>query len=502
MLPIIVEAQVTSGRNFINLAVNGKAIQYQTNGKAVLQQACPNTSCQNQIWDILPVSGMPGVYTIKQVQSGKYLTFTEVGEAAYQIAPEVRLEPLKPITQGRRKQYFYITSDKEAYVIMPKRATEALDNENVCLAADLNNLNLNGSSLSYEYKNRTHNPETYRNLANVMWNLIPIPIGTISRTTTSTPVVADRSQRSPSVIVTPPSANKLEVDIKTGTDNLEPRGFQTNPQITLNLRNRNPIVLEDINKNQTWPNNSIKRVSIPLPHDINLQDLQSITISRTVVSNWNNIDAGIADNWNIERITATASIKTNGRLERTILFNKSGTGAQPLVRIIYEKRNSNTNPIEQTTMTFELSENSTSVPASPTPRTSVANPIIKIETLTGGDDLRGGNDNLNVMIRLKIRPVRNISLNNINAGRKWPNFSETTITKTITAAPFTFDDIEDVILRHTGGLYGAGIDNWYLDKLKITLTIAGDTRVLIDQVGAPIHYFKGDARSKTFQIIK
>lgn len=142
----------------------------------------------------------------------------------------------------------------------------------------------------------------------------------------------------------------------------------------------------------------------------------------------------------------------------------------------------------------------TPLPAKPGVTTTAA--VIKIETLTGGDDLRGGNDNLNVLIRLKIRPVRNITLNNINNRANWGNFTEHTVTRSISAPPFTFDDIEDIVLRHTGGSFGQGIDNWYLDKLKITLTIAGETKVLVDEVGAPIHYFKGDARSKTFQVLR
>ena len=118
-----------------------------------------------------------------------------------------------------------------------------------------------------------------------------------------------------------------------------------------------------------------------------------------------------------------------------------------------------------------------------------------------GDDLRGGNDNLHVLIKLKFTPARNISLNNINAGRKWPNFTERTITKPLMVPPFTFDDIEEIVLRHSGG-GGIGADNWHLDKLKITLTIGGETRVLLDRVGAPIHFFTGEARSKTFQILR
>ena len=172
--------------------------------------------------------------------------------------------------------------------------------------------------------------------------------------------------------------------------------------------------------------------------------------------------------------------------------------SSPLFRFIYEGGNGrNEGQVFKGFLSSVGSGSSTNSSAN----AANAKPIVKIETLTGGDDLRGGRDNLNVSIRLKTTPVRTIALSNINGSQKWDNFTEKTTTKTITSPPFTFDDIADIVLRHTGG-GGIGADNWYLDKLKITLTINGETRVLVDQVAAPIHYFKGDARSKTFQILR
>lgn len=135
------------------------------------------------------------------------------------------------------------------------------------------------------------------------------------------------------------------------------------------------------------------------------------------------------------------------------------------------------------------------------PGIAKTDPVITITTLTGGDDLRGGNDNLSVIIRLKTNPPRNIELNNINASRNWRNFTQKVTTKTIKDESFTFDDINDIVLKHSGG-GGIGADNWYLDKLRIFLTIAGEKKMVVDEVGTPIHYFTGDSRSKTFEIIK
>lgn len=297
------------------------------------------------------------------------------------------------------------------------------------------------------------------------------------------------------------NGNKLDVDFKTGADNLEMKPFQEGLEIRIIIQNRADIILLNANNNQTWPNNSIKRVSIPLPDDITVNEIKEIHVYRrqklggkptTTIFN-----IAEKDNWNVNKISCTARIKTDGVMKNfkfSYFMSPSGS-SNDLYRFTYEGGNGST---EGQMFKGNLSYRSPDI--FPRGGTNTAtNPVFRIETLTGGDDLRGGNDNLNILIRLRIRPVRNIALNNINNGEKWDNFTERTITRTITAAPFTFDDIEDIVLRHTGG-GGMAADNWYLDKLKITLTIAGETRVLIDKVDAPIHFFTGDFRSKIFRI--
>ena len=118
---------------------------------------------------------------------------------------------------------------------------------------------------------------------------------------------------------------------------------------------------------------------------------------------------------------------------------------------------------------------------------------------TGGDDLRGGRDNINMLIRFKSGRLP-ISLNNLNASRNWRNFYEKTVEKVLpNSQDIAINDIKDVIIRHTGG-GGIGADNWYLDKFKLTITKGTETKVLIDKIEAPIHYFTGDSRSKTLVV--
>lgn len=494
--PLITFGQLTSGRYFIRLAHNGKNIQYNTAFKLILADGCANFACQGQFFDLTAVPGLPKIFTIKNVQSGKYLTFSDL-DAYETTAPAIKLEPLLA-GANKRFQQFLINSDKDGiFSIHPRKTSGPLE---VFLATELRDINNGGTQVHFEYKTRDRNPAGYANTTNVIWNFIPIPNATVSRTQIGTPVVADRSQRSPSVIVTPPSNNKLDVDIRTGGDNLEQRDHQENPEITVEINGQPNIVIANINKNQTWVNNSFHRITIPLPGTLKPEDLKSITITRKT-KQWNRDALVSSDNWTVANVAVVANFNN----KRVSLANY--TSARPHNKVFRFKGMTGGDETGEFNSVYGWGDQVKLVlPQTTTATPSVPNTSGNATTLTavfgtGGDDLRGGNDNINILIRLKIRPVRNIALNNINSGRNWGNFTEKTITKTITAAPFTFDDIEDVVVRHTGGR-GIGADNWYLDKLKITLTIAGETRALIDQISAPIHYFTGDSRSKTLPIIR
>ncbi len=176
-----------------------------------------------------------------------------------------------------------------------------------------------------------------------------------------------------------------------------------------------------------------------------------------------------------------------------MLLNKSGT---PLFRFIYENRGPR-NANEGLTTTFSFSLNGYGAPAMPPPASSDAS--ITAIFGTGGDDLRGGGDNVNLVIRFKSsKPA--ITLSNVNASRNWRNLSEKSFTKVLpNTAGLDFNDIKEIELRHTGG-GGIGADNWYLDKFKLTITNGSETKILVDRIAAPIHYFTGDARRKTIKV--
>src|SRR5262245_7548076 len=79
-----------------------------------------------------------------------------------------------------------------------------------------------------------------------------------------------------------------------------------------------------------------------------------------------------------------------------------------------------------------------------------------VHFITGADDLRGGNDNVNVEVFLRAgAPLR---FKNVNGGQRWKNNSTNTISQTLPPT-LTFEDIVGIRLETTFG-GGIGGDNW------------------------------------------
>ena len=284
--------------------------------------------------------------------------------------------------------------------------------------------------------------------------------------------------------------SNVELEIKTGSDNLEHRDFQHDLEIRIQVDGKPDVVLLNANRGQTWANNSTHKIKMNLDPTTTADKIKEIQLYRRVDS-WNNIDGGRADNWNLHKLIATANIVKDGRTIKYSLLNVQGTGGKALFRFVYENRNQPDDGQEK-----GLSKSFTTTPTFVSGTASRPTITLKAEFKTGGDDLRGGNDNVTMTIKYKSGAASTV-LSNLNAGRTWRNFYTNNVEKTL---PPTFNiyDIESIELRHTGG-GGIGADNWYLDKFKITLLVNTEPVVILDKEAAPIHYFTGDARRKIFR---
>jgi len=106
---------------------------------------------------------------------------------------------------------------------------------------------------------------------------------------------------------------------------------------------------------------------------------------------------------------------------------------------------------------------------------------------TGNDDLRGGNDNLNV--RLRYRGGEQY-VRNINEGRSWGNGS-TNQVKIAMNRRITRVDFSGITLE-TDSRGGVGGDNWNMSYLKVTLKVwSGIARypVCYEKSGRPLKRF-------------
>jgi hypothetical protein len=110
---------------------------------------------------------------------------------------------------------------------------------------------------------------------------------------------------------------------------------------------------------------------------------------------------------------------------------------------------------------------------------------------TGGDDLRGGNDNLDVF--LVLRDGKMLRFDNVNRSRAWGNNSSQEVRLPLPAG-LSFNDL--IALRlETMATGGIGGDNWNLDFLQVQAQIGGETRTLVSHRGAPFFRFTGDQRA-------
>lgn len=296
----------------------------------------------------------------------------------------------------------------------------------------------------------------------------------------------------------------LNIDIKTGDDDLRPADFQKEPELVVVLRDRREIRKENISRGQVWPNNSTRRVAVELPEGVGLADLSELLLYRERGTSrryvWDYLEK---DNWTVKALKVTAVYRENGvsRSFQVLDLNSRGN----VYRFVYDP----------TTRRGEgqLFRHSLLVTAGILPGVSRPGNATLVVTLgTGGDDLRGRGDNVSITLRLSGSPLT-INLGNLNGGTRLADNSERTFTKEIpNSSLLNIDTISDVIVRHDGG--AGSNDEWVLNKVKVlikkTVLASGTpepgfkddviekTRLLVNQNYPSIHRFTSRSRQKSF----
>jgi hypothetical protein len=131
------------------------------------------------------------------------------------------------------------------------------------------------------------------------------------------------------------------------------------------------------------------------------------------------------------------------------------------------------------------------------PSFALAADVIRVELVTGGDDLRGGDENLDVSF-LDARRSDVLRKPNANAAANWAPHSRHAVEVPVT---------EEQLLRLASIELALGgspsfpetTDHWNLESLRVVAAVAGQEIVLFEGRGTPLFRFEG-TRSRRFDL--
>jgi len=244
--------------------------------------------------------------------------------------------------------------------------------------------------------------------------------------------------------------SELIFEIRTGGDDL--RGGNDNLNLTFYFKTLPPQTIYNINRSARWIGNYTETVPVRLNTPVPLHEFSSVMLTTT-------FRGGIdGDNWNMDWI----KVYTPDNQE---LLYRAGT---PLKR-------------------FTGSAKNYSAPLTYNPSGDGKVTELIIEIVTGGDDLRGGNDNVNLTVLYKDGSKR--VFNNLNKGAGLGGGSYAVYTVSLNKAVLV-TDIKEMVMNTTfgGGLFG---DNWNLDELRICARGAGYVKEIYKNKGNPLKRFTG-----------
>ncbi|MBC6992917.1 hypothetical protein QWY85_03560 [Neolewinella lacunae] len=117
---------------------------------------------------------------------------------------------------------------------------------------------------------------------------------------------------------------------------------------------------------------------------------------------------------------------------------------------------------------------------------------LDITITTGGDDLRGGNDNANLVVLFADGQQQ--YFRNINQGGRWKDHTPYSVRYTVNKAIAALRGIR-LETTASGGFNG---DNWNVNGLKVVATSGGRSQVLLSKSGNYLARFTGDNRVEDF----
>lgn len=250
--------------------------------------------------------------------------------------------------------------------------------------------------------------------------------------------------------------HELVFEFGVGGDDL--RGGNDNLNLTINYHGSAPQKVYNVNKGNKWIDNYSQFITVPLKTPIALNKIKSVEL-HTISGN---------DNFNLNKLKINArGYKVNRRIyEKLGAPLKRFTGKDKIFRVLV-----NPNPPTIALSRVNLGTGKKGVKPTPTGKKKIDK--LRLWIRTGDDDLRGGNDNLNIVIHYG--NGRKQAVNNVNKGTRWKDKSLNSVDISLNNNIYAISEISQVVLQTTfrGGFGG---DNWNLNAIRIEAR-SGNTAV-------------------------
>jgi hypothetical protein len=278
-------------------------------------------------------------------------------------------------------------------------------------------------------------------------------------------MLAQRPVPAPTAALTGCQTNELKFTFYTGGDDL--RGGNDNLNIEIHLADGSIQVANNVNQGNNWKNNSQNTVSVPLKQPVQPFQIKEIKL---IHGSQGGVNPGVAVNAGgvpDPLLGTLKSIQTedNWDLNSSLAYAVLPQSAEVPIASTGVFRFTGTKP------SFDMTMN---------PNPGCANPnavsSLKLIFQTGDDDLRGGNDNLNVTIAGNGFSQEQ---DNVNGSQQWQNNSTHTVVIPLNKQ-VTVDQLRGIQLYATFQ-GGSGGDNWNMQSLEVYANTASTSKLIATQ---------------------
>lgn len=281
-------------------------------------------------------------------------------------------------------------------------------------------------------------------------------------------------------------AHELVIQFGTGSDDL--RGGDDNCNLRINLTNGSSQQFLNVNNGARWADNKSNTIELFLNNPVPQNQLKNIQVFTK------HCEGTSCDNWNLNNLTVTV----RGGFPDNSILNLSGnplyrfTGSEFAQTYNFENIKACGGSGIRTVDGRQIINPGNILRRVPAELTNKLLVIFK----TGGDDLRGGNDNLNVTLHFRDSSTQ--VFNNVNAGANWTNNSTNTVALNLNKNVVITDIMSmDLQTKPCGGI---DCDNWNFQGISIRAEGNNLDKPIYLRNGDPLYRFTGTNNKFTFVI--